>query len=55
MASLGTANAAEKLQGLIDCSSAPRFPVWWGLTLYCLSRSIRAYGGLGRASFTLMR
>ena len=41
MTSLSTANAAEELQGLIDCSSAPRFPAWWGLTLYCLSRSIR--------------
>ena len=40
-ASLGTVNAAEKLQGLIDCSLAPRFLACWKLTPYCLSRSIR--------------
>jgi hypothetical protein len=40
MASLGTANAAEKLQGLIDRTLAPRFPSWWGLAEHTYSRSI---------------
>jgi hypothetical protein len=43
MASLGTANAAEKLQGLIDCTLAPGFPGWWGLAALPCSRSRRRF------------
>jgi hypothetical protein len=39
MTSLGTANAAEKLQGLIDCTLAPGFPGWWRLAALPFSRS----------------